>query len=101
MKVPRLNSGLVPPFKVCRHLLPLFRSHATVILLSFAMGFSRGDGLDKFIATWIAFHCLAYKQMGIVETLLPNNTQLAKNSNIPDNGVIQTGNKLEFSGPDG
>ena len=69
--------------------------------MSSAINFSGGDGPDKFIATIIAFRCLSYNQTGILDTLVPNNTELVGNSNISnDNKVIQTGNRLKFSGPE-
>ena len=112
---------LEPAYQVCRYLLemfsvPLLRSHATVslidrdrlqlyhanhsvILVSSAIDFSRGDGLDKFIATIIAFRCLSFEENGILQTLFPNNADLIQNSQIAeDDKVVQKGNKLVFSG---
>jgi len=97
-----------PATQVCRYLLEMFstsllRSHATVglvdrghlqlyhasrsvILVSSAINFSEGDGVDKFIAIIIAFYHLSFGQNGILDTFAKDNT------------VIQKGSTLEFSG---
>jgi len=108
-----------PALQVCRYLLemfsvPLLRSHATVglvdrdrlqlyyanrsvILVSSAVNFSEGDGLDKFIAVVIAFRRLSFRQNGILDTLVDGNAQLTKNPIIPRvNKFVQRENKLEL-----
>ena len=118
---PETQRQLEPAYQVCRYLLemfsvPLLRSHATVslvdrdrlqlyhanhsvILVSSAIDFSEGDGVDKFIATIIAFRCLSFEQNGILQTLFPQNPNLVQNSQIAANDkVVQEGNKLVFSG---
>ena len=114
-----------PALQVCRYLMemfsvPLLRSHATVglvdrdhlqlyhanrsvILVSSAIDFSGGDGLDKFIAVIIAFRCLSPEQNGILDALVDGNVELTKNSTVPkDKKVVQAGKKLKLptSGPD-
>ena len=106
--------------QICRYLLemfsvPLLRSHATVslvdrdrlqlyhanrsvILVSSAIDLSEGDGVDKFIATIIAFHCLSLEQNGILETKVPSNAALVSSVDIPKNPqVVQKGSELWFS----
>ena len=108
-----------PAMQVCRYLLemfsiPLLRSHATVslvdrdrlqlyhanrsvILVSSAINFSKGDGLDKFIALIIAFSRLSFRENGILDNLVKKNIELVKESGIPtDNKVVQKGNQLEL-----
>jgi len=110
-----------PVTQVCRYLLEMFstsllRSHATVglvdhgrlqlyhasrsvILVSSAINFLEGDGVDKFIAIIIAFYRLSFRQNGILDTFAKDNPEVVKNPRIPeDNTVIQKGNTLEFSG---
>ena len=105
--------------QACRYLLemfsvPLLRSHATislvdcdrlqlyhanrsVILVSSAIRFSGGQGLDKFIAIIIAFHCLSFDKNGILDSLVEGNSTLVKNPDISkDNKAVQLGNKLKF-----
>ena len=107
--------------QVCRYLLemfsvPLLRSHATVslvdrdrlqlyhanrsvILVSSAIDFSGGEGLDKFIATIIAFHCLSFEQNGILSSLVKGNSKLVKDPRIRgDDKVVQNRNQLELPG---
>ena len=98
--VPLLRShatvGLVD-----RDRLQLYHANRSVILVSSAIDFSKGDGVDKFIANIIAFHRLSFEQNGILDTLAGANTELVKNPNIPrDNKVVQRGNTLQFSGDD-
>jgi len=115
---PETQRQLDPAFQVCRYLLemfsvPLLRSHATVslvdrgrlqlyhanrsvILVSSAISFTEGDGLDKFIANIIAFHRLSFGQNGILDTLVKDNVKLVKNPVTPDDKVIQRGNTLKF-----
>jgi len=116
---PENQCQVNPALQVCRYLLemfsvPLLRSHATVglvdrgrlqlyhanhsaILVSSAIDFLQGDGVDKFIANIIAFHCLSLEQNGVLDTLASKNTELVKNSNIPpDDRVVQRGNQLNF-----
>ncbi|KAF9643422.1 hypothetical protein BDM02DRAFT_3123491 [Thelephora ganbajun] len=118
---PETQRQVDPALQVCRYLLemfsvPLLRSHATVglvdrdrlqlyhanrsvILVSSAINFSEGDGLNKFIAIVIAFRCLSFRQNGILDTLAKNNTELVKKSEIPrDNKVVQGGNQLQLPG---
>ena len=117
---PETKAQSKPAIQVCRYLLemfsiPLLRSHATVclvdrdrlqlyhanrsvILVSSAINFSNGDGLDKFIAVVIAFRRLSYGQNGILDTLVNGNVDLLKSQNIPpENKVIQKENKLELT----
>ena len=78
---PELKNQIEPALQVCRYLrerlsVPLLRSHATVslvdrnrlqpyhanrsvILVSSAIKFSKGDGKDKFIGTIIGFYYLS------------------------------------------
>ena len=110
-----------PTVQVCRYIfemlsVPLLRSHATVslinrdrlqlyhanrsiVLVSSAINFSGGDGLNKFIALIIALNCLSLEQNGILDTLAKKSVELVKNSQIPaDNKVVQRGNQLELPG---
>ena len=118
---PETQRQIEPALQICRYLLemfsvPLLRSHATtslvdrdrlqlyysdhsVILVSSAVNFSKDDGLDKFIANIIAFHCLSFEENGILDTLTSKNINLICNPNIPkDDRVVQHGNELRFSG---
>jgi len=118
---PETQCQVDPAVQVCRYLLemfsvPLLRSHATVglvdrgrlqlyhanhsvILVSSAIDFLQGEGVDMFIANIIAFRCLSLKQNGVLDALVPGNTGLVKNSNIPpENKVVQEGNHLNFPG---
>ena len=111
-----------PAVQVCRYLLemfsvPLLRSNATVclvdrdrlqlyhanrsvILVSSAINFSKGDGLDKFIAVVIAFHRLSFTQDGVMDTPAKNNIKLLKNSNtLSGVKAVQCENKLEITDP--
>ena len=119
MPKPEIQNQVNLAMQVCRYLLemfsiPLLRSHATVslvdrdrlqlyhanrsvILVSSAIDFSKDEGLDKFIAIIIAFHCLSPKQNGILNSLIKENSELVKNPGIPeDNKVVQRGNQLEL-----
>ena len=123
MPTPETQRQLDPAFQVCRYLLemfsvPLLRSHATVglvdrgrlqlyhanrsvILVSSAINFTGGDGLNKFIANIIAFHGLSFGQNGILDTLVKDNVELIKNPGILENNkVIQKGNTLKLLGGD-
>ena len=115
---PEAQSQANPATEVCCRLLemlsvPLVRSHATIILIhrnrlqlyhanrsvtlvSSAINFSEGDGLSKFIATVIGFHCLPLEQCAIPETSAKKNPEPMKNSGIPEGKVAQKGNQLEF-----
>ena len=115
---PELKCRTKPAIQVCRYLLemfsvPLLRSHATaglvdrdrlqlyhanrsVILVSSAINFSQGDGMDKFIATILAFHCLSLEQNGILETWVPRNAEIISQSDVPDAYVVQKGSDLVF-----
>ena len=93
--------------------VPLFRSHATVclvdrdrlqlyhanrsvILVSSAINFSSGDGLDKFIAVFIAFQCLLLKQCGIMEELVRENAEPV--TDVPtDYKLVHVRNKTDIS----
>ena len=109
-----------PALQVCRYLLemfsvPLVRSHATVslvdrdrlqlyhanrsvILVSSAINFSDGDGLDKFIGMIIAFQHLSLEQNGILTSIVPGNIQLvSKTRHEKDPRVVQRGNELHLS----
>ena len=103
--------------QVCRYLLemfsvPLLRSHTTVglvdrsrlqlyhanrsvILVSSAINFSDGDGLDKFIAVIIAFQRLSFEQSGILNTHLEGNTELVKGKDVLEGEkVTRKGHRL-------
>jgi len=118
---PEALRRLQPARQVCRYLIemfsvPLLRSHATVslvdrdrlqlyhanhsvILVSSAINFSEEDGLEKLIATIIAFRRLSPEQNGILETLFSGNLNLVKNLNIAgDDKVVQKGNTLVLTG---
>jgi len=60
---------------VDRNRLQLYHANRSVILVSSAISILDGDGLDKFIATLIAFHYLSLKQNSILQTRVPNNCQ--------------------------
>ena len=96
--VPLLRShatvGLVD-----RDRLQLYHANRSVILVSSAINISEGTGLNKFIATIIAFRCLSFKRSGILDILSSGNTELVCNSEIPgDDKRVQEGNDLVFSG---
>ena len=117
-----LQQQVEPALQVCRYLLemfsvPLLRSHATVslvdrdrlqlyhanrsvILVSSAIDFSKGDGKDEFIATIIAFHCLSLEQNGILSRV-PENLSLLSGTKLGGDRVVQRGNKLMFLGARG
>ena len=119
---PDLQQQVEPALQVCRYLLemfsvPLLRSHATVslidrdrlqlyhanrsvILVSSAIDFSKGDGKEKFIATIIAFHCLSLEQNGILSRV-PENLSLLSGTKLAGDRVVQRGNKLMFFGARG
>ena len=109
-----------PAMQVCRYLLemfsvPLLRSHATVclvdrdrlqlyhanrsvILVSSAINFSSGDGLDKFIALVIAFRRLSLTQSGIMESFVDENTELVTDPEVErDYKLIHMKNKIKIS----
>ena len=117
---PELQCQIEPALQVCRYLLemfsiPLLRSHATVslvdrdrlqlyhanrsvILVSSAIDFSAGDGLDKFIATIIAFHCLSLEKNGILNTMVPKNSELLSQIDFPPNPLqVQDERVLYFA----
>jgi len=121
MPKPESQRQLELASQVCHYLLetfsvPLLRSHATVslvdrdrlqlyhvnhsvILVSSAINFSGSDGLEKFIATIIAFRRLSPEQNGILQTLFPENVNLVQDPNIAaDDRVVQKGNVLVFTG---
>ena len=118
---PEFRHQVELALQVCRYLLemfsvPLLCSHATVslinhnhlqlyhanrsvILISSAINFSDGDGLDKFIATIIGFHCLSLEKNRILETMVPKNPRLVSKVRFRKNGqLVQKGNELSFSG---
>ena len=96
--VPLLRSHATNSL-VDRDRLQLYYSDHSVILVSSAINFSKDDGLDKFIANIIAFHCLSFEENGILDTLTSKNINLICNPNIPkDDRVVQHGNELRFSG---
>jgi len=96
--VPLLRSHATVSL-VDRHRLQLYHANHSVILVSSAINFSGGDGLEKFIATIIAFRHLSPEQNGILATLFSKNTDLVKNRNIvADDKVVQEGNVVVFSG---
>ena len=80
---------------VDRDRLQLYHANRSVILVSSAIKLSDGDGLDKFIAVVIAFHCLSLDKNGILDTFAKDNVKLVKNPNISsDNKAIQKGSQL-------
>jgi hypothetical protein len=94
--VPLLRSHATVSL-VDRDRLQLYHANHTVILVSSAINFSQGDGLDKFIAYVIALRCLTPKQNGILDILDDGNINLARNSTISaDNKAVQQGKKLRF-----
>jgi len=96
--VPLLRSHATVSL-VDRDRLQLYHANCSVILVSSAIDFSKGDGLKMFIATIIAFRCLSPEENGILETLIPENISLVGDSNIPeDDKVVQKGNVLVFTG---
>ena len=96
--VPLLRSHATVSL-VDRDRLQLYHANRSVILVSSAIDFSEGAGLDKFIATIIAFRCLSFKQDGVLDILGSGNAKLVCDSKIPgDNKVVQKGNDLVFSG---
>ena len=79
--------------------LQLYHINRSAILVSSAINLSGGDGLEKFIATIIASHCLSFKQNRILGTLASKNTDPAWNSKFPENDrVVWGGTRMEFSG---
>ena len=115
---PEDQSQANPASEVYCHLLktlsvPLIRSHATVILIhrnrlqlyhanrsvilvSSEVDLSEGEGLSKFIAMIIGFHCLPLEQCSVPNTSVKKNTEPVKSSGIPEGKVVQKGNQLEF-----
>ena len=84
---------------VDRDRLQLYHINYSVILVSSAIDFSGGDGLEKFIASIIAFHCLSSKRTRIPDTLASKNTDPGWSSKVPENDrVVRGGTRLEFSG---
>ena len=80
---------------VDRDRLQLYHANRSVILVSSAINFSQGDGLDQFIAVIIAFHRLSLDQNGLLHTFAKDNIKLVKNPNISsDDKAIQKGNQL-------
>ena len=109
----------MPAVQVCRYLLeifsvPLLRSHATVglvnrdhlqlyhancsvILVSSAINFSEGEGLEKFIAVIIAFRRLSLKENGILDNVVKESPVLVKNPKIhKKDKKVQDGSRLVF-----
>ena len=116
---PEIQNQVNLAVQACRYLLemfsvPLLRSHATislvdrdrlqlyhanrsVILVSSAIRFAEEEGLDKFIAIIIAFHCLSFDKNGILDSLVEGNSTLVENSRISkDNKEVQSKNQLKF-----
>ncbi|KAF9789672.1 hypothetical protein BJ322DRAFT_1000946 [Thelephora terrestris] len=83
---------------VDRDRLQLYHANRSVILVSSAISLYEGKGLDQFIAVIIAFHCLSFKQNGILDTFVEGNLEsLVKNPQVsPDHKVVQHGNKLKL-----
>ena len=83
LSIPLLRShatvGLVD-----RDRLQLYHANRSVILVSSAINFSEGDGLDKFIAVIIAFQCLSFKQNGILNSLVDGSVKLVQNKGVPE-----------------
>ena len=82
---------------VDRDRLQLYHANRSVILVSSAINFSKGNGLDQFIAVIIAFHCLSFSENGILDTFVKDNIKLVKNPVASsDDRAIQNGNQLEL-----
>ena len=80
---------------VDRDRLQLYHANRSVILVSSAINFSKGDGLDRFIAVIIAFRRLSLDQNGVLHTFAKDNIKLVTNPNISsDNKAIQENNQL-------
>jgi len=89
---------------VDRDRLQLFHANHSVILVSSTIKFSGGDGLEKFIATIIAFQRLSPEQNGILGAFFQKNTDLVRHSHVAaDDKVARKENVLVFTGnePDG
>ena len=92
----------VPPLRshatVClvdRDRLQLYHANRSVILVSSAINFSSGDGLDRFIALVIAFHRLSLQQSGIMESLVNENAEMVMDPDVPkEYKGVHTGNEL-------
>ena len=96
--VPLLRSHATASL-VDRDRLQLYHANRSVILVSSAIDFSKGDGKDKFIATIIAFHCLSFEQNGILTNEVPKNADLLSRAEFPtDAQVVQKGHELHFAG---
>ena len=96
--VPLLRSHATASL-VDRDRLQLYHANRSVILVSSAIDFSNGDGMDKLIATIIAFHCLSLRQNGILTSIVPKNAELLTKADFSgENLVVQRGNTLHFSG---
>ena len=94
--VPLLRShatvGLVD-----RDRLQLYHANRSVILVSSAINFSEGEGLDKFIAVIIAFRRLSLTENGILDNIAKESPVLVKNPKINKHDeMVQKGNRLVF-----
>ena len=79
---------------VDRDRLQLYHANRSVILVSSATNFSYGDGLDKFIATIMAFQRLSLDQNRAPERF----TEPDSKPEVRREGrVVQKGNELRFS----
>ena len=81
---------------VDRDRLQLYHANRSVILVSSAINFAEGDGLDKFIATIIAFRRLSSKQNVVIESLGDANANLMKNPVVSSAQAVRHGNKLRI-----
>ena len=79
---------------VDRDRLQLYHANRSVILVSSAINFSEGDGLDKFIATIIAFRRLSLQQNGVIESLGDANAILMKHPVTSSDQTVRSGNQL-------
>lgn len=79
---------------VDRDRLQLYHANRSVILVSSAINFSEGDGLDKFIATIIAFRRLSLQQNGVIESLGDANAILMKHPVASSDQTVRSGNQL-------
>ena len=83
---------------VDRDRLQLYHANRSVILVSSAIKFSRGYGLDHFIAVVIALHCLSLKENGTLDAFPMDNIRLVTKSNLSSAGeAVQSQNQLQLT----
>ena len=95
------NSLLRSHATVClvdRDRLQLYHANRSVILVSSAINFSRGYGLDHFITVVIALYCLSLKENGALGAFPMDNIRLVTKSNLSsDDEAVQSPNQLELT----